>query len=128
MGEFGVVKGDPALAVKLEARLVELVEADDVVESSGNSTTFHVCRVASGANDTLRFAKLRLENLVNTDTSNTYPETFSLRLYEPEPPASRVPRPPLVAPLRYAQLHALVIERETGSSMLQPWAKLQNAS
>lgn len=27
-----------------------------MVESSGSSTTFHVCKVASGANETLRFA------------------------------------------------------------------------
>ena len=38
-----------------DARLVELA-ADDAVESSGISTTFHVCNVASGAKDTLRFA------------------------------------------------------------------------
>lgn len=42
MGERGVVNGDSALVVKPDARRVELVEADDVVESSGNSTTFHV--------------------------------------------------------------------------------------
>lgn len=38
-----------------DARLVEL-EVDEEVESSGISTTFHVCNVASGANDTRRFA------------------------------------------------------------------------
>ena len=41
---------------KLDVRRVALVEAEDVVESSGISTTSHVCRVASGANETLRFA------------------------------------------------------------------------
>ncbi len=39
-----------------DARRVEFPEAEDVVESSGNSTTSHVCSVASGANETLRFA------------------------------------------------------------------------
>ena len=39
-----------------EARRVEFVASEEVVASSGNSTTFHVCRVASGAKDTLRFA------------------------------------------------------------------------
>ncbi len=34
--------GDPVLAVTPEALLVEFVEAEDVVESSGSSTTFHV--------------------------------------------------------------------------------------
>ena len=57
MGERGVTYRDPVLAVKPEARRVEFVDADEVVESSGNSTTFQVCRVASGAKDTLRFAK-----------------------------------------------------------------------
>ena len=56
MGDLGAVEGVPALAVEADARRVEFVDADDVVESSGNSTTFHVCKVASGANDTLRFA------------------------------------------------------------------------
>ena len=56
MGDLGVVYGDPALAVEADALRVAFVDADDVVESSGSSTTFHVCRVASGANDTLRFA------------------------------------------------------------------------
>lgn len=41
--------------VRDEARLVEF-EAEDDVESSGISTTFQVCNVASGANDTRRFA------------------------------------------------------------------------
>lgn len=41
---------------KPDARRVELPEAEDVVESSGNSTTSHVCNVASGANETRRFA------------------------------------------------------------------------
>lgn len=62
VSELGVEKrdwrdGDVAIAVKPDARRVEFPEADEVVESSGNSTTFHVCRVASGANETLRFAK-----------------------------------------------------------------------
>lgn len=39
-----------------EARRVALVEADDVVESSGNSTISQVCSVASGAKDTRRLA------------------------------------------------------------------------
>lgn len=38
-----------------DARRVEL-EVDDEVESSGISTTFQVCNVASGAKDTRRFA------------------------------------------------------------------------
>lgn len=37
-----------------DARRVLL--ADDVVESSGSSTTSHVCKVASGAKETLRLA------------------------------------------------------------------------
>lgn len=41
--------------VRDDARLVEF-EADDEVESSGISTTFHVWSVASGAKDTRRFA------------------------------------------------------------------------
>lgn len=45
--------------VKVDARRVEL-EVDDEVESSGISTTFHVCNVASGANDTRRFAVIKL--------------------------------------------------------------------
>lgn len=40
---------------KEDARLVEFA-ADDDVESSISSTTFHVCSVASGANETLRLA------------------------------------------------------------------------
>ena len=36
------MKGDPALAVMPDARRVEFVEADEVVESSGISTTFQV--------------------------------------------------------------------------------------
>jgi hypothetical protein len=47
-GWFGVL-------VAAEARLVEFA-AEDEVESSGISTTFHVCKVASGANETRRFA------------------------------------------------------------------------
>ena len=38
-----------------DARLVELA-ADDDVESSMSSTTFHVCNVASGAKETRRLA------------------------------------------------------------------------
>lgn len=56
MGDLGVVQGVPALAVNADALRVVFVDADDVVESSGSSTTFHVCKVASGAKDTLRFA------------------------------------------------------------------------
>lgn len=49
-------RGDAARADPLEARRVEFVASDDVVASSGSSTTSHVCKVASGANETLRFA------------------------------------------------------------------------
>lgn len=42
-----------------DARQVELPDAEDVVESSAISNTFHVCKVASGANETLRFAGSR---------------------------------------------------------------------
>ena len=42
MAERGVAYGDPAFAVRPEARRVELVDAEEVVESSGNSTTFQV--------------------------------------------------------------------------------------
>jgi hypothetical protein len=45
--------------VRADARLVEL-DVDDEVESSGISTTFHVCNVASGANDTRRFASMKI--------------------------------------------------------------------
>lgn len=45
---FGI--GDCA-AVSADCRLVEF-EAEDVVESSMRSITVHVCRVASGANET----------------------------------------------------------------------------
>lgn len=41
-----------------EARLVEF-DVEDEVESSGISTTFQVCSVASGAKDTRRFAMVR---------------------------------------------------------------------
>lgn len=44
---------------KADARRVEFPDAEDVVESSAISNTFHVCRVASGANETLRFAVSR---------------------------------------------------------------------
>lgn len=53
MGNLGV-----AGAVSEDARLVEFVEADDVVESSPTSIFTHVCSVASGANDTRRFAAI----------------------------------------------------------------------
>lgn len=39
-----------------EARRLEFVDAEEVVESWRYSTTSHVCSVASGANDTRRFA------------------------------------------------------------------------
>ncbi len=56
-GERGCRNGDAAAMVeRTDARLVELPEAEDVVASSGSSKTSQVCRVASGANDTLRFA------------------------------------------------------------------------
>ena len=45
------VKVDP-----LDARRVEFVASDEVVASSASSTTFHVCSVASGANETRRLA------------------------------------------------------------------------
>ena len=41
-GERGAIYDNPVFPVNPEARRVELVDADDVVESSGNSTTFHV--------------------------------------------------------------------------------------
>ena len=44
-------------AVIEDCLLVEL-DADDVVDSSTISTTFQVCSVASGANETRRFAML----------------------------------------------------------------------
>ena len=40
----------------LDALLVEFVEAEEVVESSGISTTSQVWRVASGAKETRRLA------------------------------------------------------------------------
>ena len=55
MGE-GSENGEAAIADSADARRVKLVDADETVESSGNSTTSHVCKVASGANETLRFA------------------------------------------------------------------------
>lgn len=55
-GVFGC--GDPIEPPDTdEARRVEFVEFDDVVESWYSTTTSHVCNVASGANDTLRFAR-----------------------------------------------------------------------
>lgn len=58
--EFGIGEsagnGEAATADRADARRVKLVDADETVESSGNSTTSHVCKVASGANETLRFA------------------------------------------------------------------------
>lgn len=55
MGE-GSGNGEAAIADSADARRVKLVDADETVESSGSSTTSHVCKVASGANETLRFA------------------------------------------------------------------------
>lgn len=46
-----------------DARLVLL--AEDVVESSGSSTTSHVCKVASGAKETLRLARICLAEVVS---------------------------------------------------------------
>ncbi len=42
IGDRDAVQGDPAFAVRLDARRVELVDADEVVESSASSTTFQV--------------------------------------------------------------------------------------
>lgn len=57
IGEVGCGNGELGNAAVIEeTRLVELVEADEVVESSVINSTFHVCSVASGANDTRRFA------------------------------------------------------------------------
>ena len=50
--------GDVRSPDKVEARRVEFVDAEEVVESSGSSTTFQVCSVASGAKDTLRLAAI----------------------------------------------------------------------
>lgn len=56
-GECGWGYGDVVDAADIdEARRVALVDADDVVESSISSTTSQVCKVASGAKDTRRFA------------------------------------------------------------------------
>lgn len=56
-GERGCGRGDVAATLdRADARRVEFPEAEEVVESSGSSTTSQVCKVASGANDTLRFA------------------------------------------------------------------------
>ena len=41
-----------------EARRVEFVASEELVASSGSSTTFQVCKVASGANETRRFASI----------------------------------------------------------------------
>lgn len=57
-GERGLDMEGVANVDRPDARRVEFPEAEDVVESSGNSTTSHVCRVASGANETLRFADM----------------------------------------------------------------------
>ena len=42
------------------ADALRVLLAEDVVESSGSSTTSHVCKVASGANETLRLAVIWL--------------------------------------------------------------------
>ena len=42
MEGLGERQGDPALVVRPDALLVEFVDAEEVVESSGNSTTFQV--------------------------------------------------------------------------------------
>lgn len=57
------MNGEPALAVKPDLLRVALVDADEVVESSGISTTFHVWSVASGAKETLRFAAMPSQKL-----------------------------------------------------------------
>ena len=53
-GDFALLRGELAEVIE-DCRLVEF-DAEDVVESSTSSTTFHVCSVASGANDTRRLA------------------------------------------------------------------------
>lgn len=55
-GERDWGKDDAAMVLRPDARRVEFPEAEEVVESSGKSTTSQVCKVASGANETLRFA------------------------------------------------------------------------
>lgn len=60
--------GDCETADMADARRVLL--AEDVVESSGSSTTSHVCKVASGAKETLRLATIWLAKLV----SNIFPQ------------------------------------------------------
>lgn len=67
-----------------EARRLELVEPDDVVESCTNSTMFHVCKVASGANDTRRFA--RRDELLEPvkRVVSTYQATSALPLAVPK--------------------------------------------
>jgi len=49
--------GDAVNVDPEDARRVELVASDEVVASSTDSIRSHVCRVASGANETRRFAR-----------------------------------------------------------------------
>lgn len=84
IGDCGSAYGDPA---KADARRVEFVEAEDVVESSGISTTFQVCKVASGAKETLRAAIASMSAIVASITDvSTNPMTFALRPFWRFPP------------------------------------------
>lgn len=67
-----------------DARLVEF-EVEDEVESSGISTTFQVCSVASGAKETRRFALSELVSLHESpnmgggaELTHGLPASFSL--------------------------------------------------
>lgn len=63
-----------------EARRLEFVDAEEVVESWRYSTTSHVCSVASGANDTRRFASDFLRASRRALSSfNWSPASFSSR-------------------------------------------------
>ena len=77
IGEAGALYGEPAAPDMVDARRVELPDALEVVESSGISTTSQVCSVASGANDTLRFAMQKSAGLP-LDSEADLPSDFRL--------------------------------------------------
>ena len=103
---------------------MEFVDADEVVESSGSSTVSHVCKVASGANETLRFAwhksvarnksmqgKKRMVLWHVKRHLVTYPKISSAHLYELVTLDALSPPPPLVVPPLYVQQSLFDLEQ-----------------
>lgn len=88
-----------------DARLVEF-EVEDEVESSGISTTFQVCSVASGAKETRRFALSELVSLHESPNmgAGAYPWTSGELLFVeglPFVPVPSSPSPPVLGQLPF---------------------------